>query len=130
MVIKYEEASDIKRKINLLVETLGMNYLNQNRIFCIRSHGSKSRSVIARCHSLPKIMQLSLETEPAYIIEVISENFDIQNDNEKIKTLIHELLHIPKSFGGGFRYHNVITKTKIERLFNRYKNSIDEDRKV
>ena len=129
-MIKYEEAPDIKIKIELLAQILDLDHLNLNRIFCIRSKGSKSKNIIARCHSLPKIMQLSLKTESAYIIEIISENFDKQIEDEKIRTLIHELLHIPKSFGGGFRHHNVITKRKIEQLFKRYKNSIDEDRKV
>ena len=129
-MIKYEEAPDIKNKINMIARTLEMDHLKINRIFCIRSHGSKSRNIIARCHSLPKIMQLSLGTESAYIIEVISKNFDKQDENEKIKTLIHELLHIPKSFGGGFRHHNVVNKRKIEKLFKRYKNSIVDDRKV
>ncbi|UZE94022.1 MAG: metallopeptidase [Candidatus Pacearchaeota archaeon] len=125
MRIKYEDAPDIKRKIDLIINILDMGHLNKDRIFCLRSHGSKSRGIIARCHSLPKVMQLSLGAEPAYIIEVISKNFDKQSEEEKLKTLIHELLHIPKSFGGGFRHHNVITKARIKRLFSRYKKSID-----
>ncbi len=130
MRIKYEPAEDIKRKVDLIINILDMKHLNKERIFCLRSHGSKSRSIIARCHSLPKVMQLSLGAEPAYIIEVISKNFDRQSDEEKIKTLIHELLHIPRGFGGGFRHHNVITKPRIERLFHRYKKSIVENRKI
>jgi len=129
MRIKYEEAEDIKRKINLLIDVLNMKHLKKDRIFCLRSYGSKSRGIIARCHSLPKVMQLCLGIEPAYIIEIISKNFDNQNEEEKIKTLIHELLHIPKSFGGGFRHHNVITKSRIENLFRRYKKSVDGEQK-
>lgn len=119
--IHYEEAKDIKRKVESIALVLGMKHLKMNRIFCIRSHGSKSKNVIARCHSLPKIMQLCLSSEPAYIIEVISENFDSLDEDEKTKTLIHEMLHIPKSFAGGFRYHDFITKRRVERLFVKYK---------
>ena len=130
MKIKYENADDIKRRIDILIDVLDMNHIKKNRIFCLRSYGSKSRGIIARCHSLPKVMQLTLGEEPAYIIEVISKNFDKQNEDDKTKTLIHELLHIPKSFAGGFRHHNVITKSKIERLFYKYKKSIDGHRKI
>jgi len=90
-VIKYEEAPDIKKKIDSLVLASEMKHLNAERIFCIRSYGSKSRGVVARCHALPKIMQKALNIEPAYIIEIISETFDKQIEDEKIKILIHEL---------------------------------------
>ncbi len=120
-MIHYNEAPDIKQKIEDIKNKLVLNHINTSRVFCIRSNGSKSRGIIARCHSLPRIMQLSLGTEPAYIIEIISENFDKLSDEEQLKTLIHELCHIPKSFGGGFRHHNVVTKAKVERLFKKFK---------
>lgn len=120
-MIKYDEALDIKRIIEKLALALEMEHLKIDRIFCIRSRGSASRGIIARCHALPKIMQQCLLIRPAYIIEVISENFDKLSEDEKIKTLIHELLHIPKTFGGGFRHHNVITKARVERLYTKFK---------
>lgn len=123
MIIKYEEAGDIKRKIELIALALDMKHLSVDRIFCIRSYGSKSRNIIARCHSLPKVMQLCLKTKPAYIIEVINKNFNKQTEDEKTKTLIHELLHIPKSFGGGFRHHNVVRKRTVEKLYKIYKKN-------
>ena len=123
-MIRYEEADDIKAKIELICTILGMDHVKQERVFCIRSHGSSSRGIIARCHALPKIMQLCLKTEPSYIIEVISEAFDKQSDEEKTKTLIHELLHIPKTFGGGFLHHDVVTRGKIDRLYHKFMNSM------
>ncbi len=119
--IHYENAEDIKRKIELIVRILDMKHVNPSRVYCIRSHGSSSRGIIARCHSLPKIMQQVLAIEPAYIIEVISESFDKQKEEEQVKTLIHELMHIPKTFGGGFLHHNVVTRTKIDRLYNKFR---------
>lgn len=117
--IHYENADDIKRKIELIIKVLDMKHVNPSRVYCIRSHGSSSRGIVARCHSLPKIMQQVLAIEPAYIIEVISESFDKQKEEEQVKTLIHELLHIPKTFGGGFLHHNVVTRTKIDKLYNK-----------
>lgn len=51
---------------------------------------------VARIHGLGKIWQETLNSPPAYIIiEVISERYDRLTEEEKDKTLTHELLHIP-----------------------------------
>jgi len=121
MSITYEHAEDIRQKISLIVNTLTLEHIKPDRVFCIRSHGSSSRGIIARCHALPKIMQQVLNMEPAYIIEVVSENFDRQSDEEKTKTLIHELMHIPRAFGGGFLHHNIVTRARIDKLYKRYR---------
>ena len=111
---------DIKRKIELIIRTLDFKHINPERVYCIRSHGSSSRGIIARCHSLPKILQQVLSIEPAYVIEIISETFDKQREEEQVKTLIHELLHIPKTFGGGFLHHNVVTRAKIDKFYKKF----------
>jgi predicted metallopeptidase len=120
MSIKYKEAEDIKAKVKKIVELLEMNHVNLDRVFCIRSHESSSRNIIARCHTLPKIMQQVLEIEPAYIIEILSEKFDKMPEEEQIKTLIHELLHIPQTFGGGFRHHNFVRSSTIDKFYRQF----------
>ncbi|MDI6904608.1 MAG: putative metallopeptidase [Candidatus Bathyarchaeia archaeon] len=73
--------------------------------------------MIARIHGLGKIWQEALRKPPTYVIEVISERYDKLSEKDKEKTLIHELLHIPKGFSGGFRPHRgYISKERIEKL--------------
>jgi len=117
MNIQYEDAHDIEVMVDEIVKAVGFHHVVQERVICVRSRGSKSKRIIARIHGLPKIWQESLKIQPHYIIEVISENYDRLNIEEREKTLIHELLHIPKGFRGGFRYHKGwINKRKIESL--------------
>ena len=127
-MISYEEASDIREKVVEIVLAAGFVHIKAERLFCIRSHGSKTRRVIARCHSLPKIMQKVLNAYPCYVIEVISERFDRLPEEEKTKTLIHELMHIPKSFGGGFIHHNVVNSRAVQKILQKIGNiSIEKE---
>ena len=84
---------------------------------CYRSVGSKSRRTVARIHGLGKIWQEALRKSPTYRIEVISGKYDKLSEEDKEKTLIHELLHIPKGFSGSFRPHKgYINEKRVERL--------------
>jgi predicted metallopeptidase len=47
----------------------------------------------------------ALEMQPHYIIEVISEEYDRLQQTEKERVVIHELMHIPSRFSGGFVPH-------------------------
>lgn len=121
MLIRYYEAPDVKELVELVVAKLDFTHIDLNGIYCFRSTGSKSRRTVARIHSLGKLWQKALNKHSAYLIEVISERFDRLNREEKEKVVIHELLHIPKGFAGGFRPHKGnITKHKIETLHQRY----------
>lgn len=122
-MIKYKNAIDIQSMIAELSKKLDMDHIDTSKVICIRSVGSKSRGTIARCHALPRVMKFALGTDTHYVIEVISENFDSLDEEEKIKTLIHELLHIPKSFGGGFRYHSFVNETNIQKMYKKYKQA-------
>jgi predicted metallopeptidase len=117
MSFRYERAPDVQRQLSLIIEKLGFSHIPKNRVYCYRSYGSKSRYVIARVHSLPKIWQQALSEPAYYAVEVLAEQYDSLPNDEKEKTLIHELLHIPKSFGGGFRHHkDWVTKRRVESL--------------
>ena len=57
--------------------------------------------------------------EAHYIIEIIAENFFTLSEDEQVKTLLHELMHIPVSFGGGFRHHDHVNDKNVDKLFKR-----------
>ncbi|MEM2956598.1 MAG: putative metallopeptidase [Candidatus Pacearchaeota archaeon] len=118
--MKYYPAFDIELKAKQIIKILEMKNIKEDRIAFFKSKGSNARGVIARCHGLSKIQQLGLKTEPFYIIEMISEKFDKLSEEEKIKTIIHELMHIPNNFGGGFRHHNFVNKKSVESLYKRF----------
>ena len=119
MPIKYEKAEDLQEQINEIAAWL-FPHVKLDSVICLRSFGSTSRYTIARCHALGKAMQLALERKGFYVIEVISHRFDKMSEEDKTKTLIHELMHIPKSFGGGFIHHNVVCRRNVERMYEKY----------
>ena len=117
MSLKYEEAPDVKRLVDEIVDGLKLFHVLPQFVYCYRSKGSKSRRTVARIHGLSRIWQEALVRPPAYIIEVISERYDRLSEEEKEKTLIHELLHIPKGFSGGFRPHKgYIDGKRVDKL--------------
>jgi len=123
-MIRYELAEDIGAEIKDILHKLQMTHVDGSRVACIRSKGSKSKRVIARCHGLSRIMQLALNQKPYYVIGVISERFDKLNKEEQTKVLIHELMHISHSFGGGFRAHKPhVTQKKVERMYKKFVNA-------
>ena len=117
MALEYVEAPDVKRSVDEIVECLDLFHVVPQFVFCYRSKGSKSKHTVARIHGLGKIWQEALLRPPAYVIEVISERYDSLSEEDKEKTLIHELLHIPKGFSGGFRPHKgYINRKRVEKL--------------
>jgi predicted metallopeptidase len=105
MRLRYSLAPDVKGLFDHIARSLQFDYIHLERVFCFRSFGSKSQGVIARVHALPKIWQYALDESSYYAIEVVSERFDPLPNDEKERVLIHEALHIPRAFGGGFRPH-------------------------
>ena len=105
MPIRYTEAADVKKLADEIIDRLGLFHVVPQFIFCFRSTGSTSKRTIARIHGLGKIWQEALNLPPSYTIEVISERYDRLSQTGKEKTIIHELLHVPRGFAGGFRPH-------------------------
>lgn len=113
------DAPDIKKNLIDVVKRLDLPHIETSRIFTLRSTEAKTRAY-ARIWSFPKIFQQVLEVEPAYVIEFVSQHFDKLSDSEKIKVIIHELLHIPRNFSGSLLPHKYGGKRihkEVDKLF-------------
>ncbi len=117
--MKYSPAPEIKKTCVQLINQLDMRHIKTSRIHCIRSFDAKTRAV-ARIWGMAKIFHEVVGIEPNYIIEVNAKRFDKMDERDKIKTLIHELMHIPKTFSGALlshrsRYHQ-INDREVEKI--------------
>jgi predicted metallopeptidase len=118
MPIRYVEAPDVKKLADEIIDKLSLFHVVPQFVFCFRSTGSKSRCTVARIHGLGKIWQEALNLPSSYTIEVISERYDRLSQKDKEKTIIHELLHVPEAFAGGFRPHKgYIDERIVDRLY-------------
>jgi len=126
--MEVELASDIQERVNKIIQTLNLDYINSLRIICMRSKKSTANAY-ARIWNLPQIWQKALDIRTYYIIEVLSENFDNLPEEEKTKVLIHELIHIPKTFSGALRPHAYfdyrIDEKTIGEFYKRYCDSLN-----
>ncbi len=119
-MIEYYPAPDIKKRMDEIIELLRFDHVKPENVYCVRSRGSQSRRIIARIHGLGRIWQLAMGIEATYIIEVISEQFDPLSRDGQDRVLVHELLHIPHGFQGGFRHHkNFVTRENVDVWFKR-----------
>jgi len=118
--MKYMFASDIQLKAEEISKVL-FPHVDIENIKCFKSYGTSSRWTIARCHALGKLMQKAIGRQAFYVLEFLSERFDKLDEEEKIKIIIHELMHIPKCFGGGFKHHNFVTDKNVNKYYKQYK---------
>ncbi|RLF06065.1 MAG: metallopeptidase [Thermoprotei archaeon] len=118
--IEYKEAVEIYPIFKELCSAPGLDHIKLERIKVYYSFGTKTTSA-ARIYGIPKILQIAYNIEPAYAIEIVYENFSKLSWEDKIKVLIHELLHIPRTFSGALRPHGrYITSEIIDELYDRF----------
>ncbi len=120
--MKYDYAPDLKTRLTDIVNKLNMEHIDLERVECLRSFGSSTKRTLARCHTIGKVMQKGMKTSAFYTIEFL-EKFDKLSFSDQDKVIIHELLHIPKTFGGGFRQHDFVCDENIEKLHRSLNNS-------
>jgi len=123
MPIKYELDEAIMARLYDIAKKIGMEHVKFSGVYAVRSKGSQSRGTLARCHALGKIWQKCLNINAVYIIEIINERFEKMSREEQDKTLIHELMHIPKGFGGGFKHHDIVNRRNVEKLYKVYREN-------
>jgi len=124
MPIEYYDAPDVKALAERIVERLSFGHVDVSRVFCFRSRGTTSRRTVARIHGLSKLWQRALHVKAGYLIEVISERYDKLSQSDKERVVIHELLHIPAGFKGGFRPHRgYINQRIVDRFHEEFKKS-------
>ena len=120
--MNYKLAPEIKRRIRVLIKELNFTHIKPNQIWCIRSFDAKTRAY-ARIWGMSRLFKEVAGLEPNYIIEVIAQRFDKLDRREKIKTLIRELMHIPKTFSGALLSHrgphHEINDQEVEKIIKK-----------
>ncbi len=124
MNLKLKRAYEEEGLVKDIVEKFNWNYLNTEQIRCVFSKNSSAKRVLGRIWSTPKIFSEVFETKPLYIIELLENRYTRLSEKDKIKVLIHELLHIPKTFSGALSPHTKMAKTlnckTVDSLFDEY----------
>lgn len=123
--LEWSADPELTIRVRTLVDSIEFGHITQERIFCFRTDGSKSRAY-ARIWAFPKIFQTVLEIEPAYVIEVINKYYNKLDMEEQTKVLIHELLHIPRNFSGSLLPHTYGNKQidkEVERIYKGIKGT-------
>jgi predicted metallopeptidase len=130
-----EMAPDVEEKVSEIISVLSYGHINEFRIICMRSRNATANAY-ARIWNLPDIWQKALSVGTYYIIEVLSQHYDKLGPEEKEKVLIHELLHIPKTFSGALRPHggkvkiNNRTVGELYRIYKERKEQMEKERKT
>jgi predicted metallopeptidase len=110
-------------RLRRIVGALEFSHVDPSRIFCVRGYGSTSEAW-ARIWGLPTLWQQVLKIGPAYVVEIIEPEFSRLPEDEQDRILIHELLHIPRTFSGAIRPHRTptfrINRRTVERYYQQY----------
>ena len=119
-MIKYVRALDQEEVLRDIVLTLGLNYIDLGRVRVVYSFGANT-GAIARIWAIPRVVMEAFNLKPLYVIELVSEKFSKLNNEEKVKVIIHEILHIPLKFSGGLRSHgDKVNGREVNKLYKKY----------
>ncbi len=117
--MKYLDAPDLQQRMIEIVKILDLEHVDIERVKCFRSLGSSTKRTIARCHTVGKLMQKAMNMPAYYAIEFL-EKFERMSQIEQDKVIIHELMHIPKTFGGGFRQHDFVCEQNVDLMHEKF----------
>lgn len=121
--MQWHAAGDLFNRLRRIVRALNLGYIDVRRITCVRVVGSRANA-LARIWGLPPVFQDALRLRPHYVIEFMVPAFDRLSRQEQDRVIIHELLHIPRTFSGGIRPERSlslrITPRAVERYYRQY----------
>jgi predicted metallopeptidase len=121
--MQWRPADDLFDRLRRIVRALNLRYVDARRIRCVRVVGSRANA-LARIWGLPPVFQDALRLPPHYVIEFMVPAFDRLPREEQDRVIIHELLHIPKTFSGGIRPERSpslsINRPTVERYYRQY----------
>ncbi len=119
----WQPAGDIHRRLDRIIRALGLTHVDPGRVRCVRVHGSRANA-LARIWGLPPIFRDALQLSARYVIEFMTPSFDGLPRDEQDRVIIHELLHIPRTFSGGIRPERspslTINNRTVERYYRQY----------
>lgn len=124
--MELNKAPDIDKIIKQIVEKLDLKHIKSDQITAFRSKGAKARAR-ARIYAMPRIWQEALSIKPHYCIEFLTQHFDHLKLDDQLRVIIHELMHIPKTFSGALVPHrgagrrHQVTAWTVEKLFKEFK---------
>ena len=128
----FTKAPDLEKEIKRIVKNLGLTHIDPNHVSAFRSTGSTARAR-ARIYAMPRIWQQALEIKAHYCIEFLTEHFSHLKTAHQQKVIIHELLHIPKTFSGALVPHrgrgrsHQVTHVTVNRLYKKYKKTLKHE---
>lgn len=100
-MVEYIEAPELKERAKAIAGKLDLRHIDFDRVFFYR-YECDTRT-IAKITGFFKTLQLPFpELKPFYVITVNNRNFEKESLLEQDQTLLHELLHIPKTFSGEY----------------------------
>lgn len=100
----YTRLASIEEEIRETATKYRLGHLLGVDIAVIYNPRSRSRAV-ARIWGLNKIFQIIYGWRPAYVIELLAPFVQLSCE-QRVKTLAHELAHIPATGSGALRPHN------------------------
>lgn len=100
----YIRLAKVEVDIKNAVVRHSLSHLTHVDIVVVYNPNSRSKAV-ARIWGISKIFQEVLGLNPVYIVELLRP-FKNLNCTERVKTIAHELAHIPKTKSGALRPHN------------------------
>ena len=115
--LRFHPSPELREVVARLAAILGLDYIDASRVYIVFSTGSRS-TAYARIWGVPRPFIEVGVCRPSYVIEIVSENIlSLRSCEDIVGVIVHELLHIPRSFSGGLRSHGSwARRSNIRRL--------------